>query len=143
MGVAADQAAQLASDQDEIGPGEEGTHVLAVGTSLEAEGRMACQETLGQAETLAVHNADGVAAHSSKGMEIVAGIEDVEVGVAAAAELVAGVVAAVVAEMVPESAPESAPEASKQESVVWHSTCTWPSAGCRASARGKFENLSL
>lgn len=130
MGAAADQAAQSASDQDGIGLGEEGTHVLAVGTNLEAEGRMACHETLGRAETLAAQNADWVAAHSSKEMEIVAEIEDVEAGVADVAELVAGVVAGVVAAVVAEVVPESAPEASKQESVVWHSTCTWSSAGC-------------
>lgn len=131
MGAAAVQAARSASDQDGNGLREEGTHVLAVGTSRGAEGRMACQETLGQVETLAVQNADWVVAHNSKGMEIVAEIEDVEVGVAGAAEFAAEVAAGLVAAGV----PESAPEASKQESVVWHSTCTWSSAVVQASVR--------
>ena len=85
---------------------------------------MACRETPGQVETLADRNVDLVVAHSSKEMEVVAGIEDVEVGVAAAAEAEAAAAAAVaaVAEVVPELVPESGPEASMQESAVWHST---------------------
>lgn len=115
----------MASDQGEIGPGEEGTHVLAVDTSLEVERRMACRESLGQVEILADQNADLVAAHSSREMEVVAGIEGVEVGVVAAVEVAAA--AAAVAEIVEmveiaEVVPESAPEASMQGLAVWRST---------------------
>ena len=114
--AAADQAAQSASDQDGIGRMEEGSHVLAVGTSPEAERHTACQETRGQAGILGDRNADLAVARSSKEMGAVAKIVGVGAGVAAAAAAAAAVMAAAVAEVL----PGSAPEASKKW-VVGHS----------------------
>ena len=118
--AAADQAAQSASDQDGIGRVEEGSHVLAVGTSPEAERHTACQEIRGQAGILGDRNADLAVARSSKEMGAVAEIVGVGAGVAAAAAAAAA--AAVMAAAVAEVLPGSAPEASK-EWAVGRSVC--------------------